>query len=177
MGRAGDRSAEPIEAEAEATDPEDTMPEVIVTEVPEVSEEPLPTDDLVQIEEAQLDAASDLPDAALPEEPEAAPPVAEAPALSFESVPLDLPPDATLVISAQPGDVLVMTEESDLMEASSEAQAVEDAALPPAEQDLALPEEPSSTEPSPARPRKDKASGGEIAKPAKAIARKRTTRK
>ncbi|MHA0034652.1 DUF6508 domain-containing protein [Deinococcus sp. PESE-13] len=170
--------AEPIEAEAEDTTPEDAMPEVIVTEVPEVSEEPLPTDDLVQIEEAQLDAASDLPDAALPEEPEAAPPVAEAPALSFESVPLDLPPDTTLVISVQPGDVQVVTEESDMIEASSETQAVEDAALLPAEQDPALPEEPSSADSSlPGRTRKGKASGGEIAKPAKAIARKRTTRK
>ena len=180
--------AEAAEVGAEDTAPGDTMPEVIVAEVPEVSEEPLPTDDLVQIEEAQLEAAPELPAATVPEEAmsieaeseesETSQPVEEALVPSSDPVPLDLPSGTTLVISAQPGDVQVLTEELALTDALMTAETAEDDALASAEQDTAPPQEPFSADSSLAgRTRKGKASGGEIAKPAKAIDRKRNPRK
>ena len=99
-----------------------------------------------------------------------------------EAFPLDLPPGDTLVISAHTGEAQVPQEESQEGESGQGEAALNAQPSLPAEPLLPTdPVPPADADPvaeSSARTRRgSKAAGGEIAKPVKALARKRNARK
>lgn len=130
------------------------------------------------------------------EEANTAPVPAEAPEVignapleqQAEAFPLDLPPGNTLVISARAGELQVTEQgsqegENGLMLSPDDGLTVAHAPAQPVPAEQALTAQPTLTadaDPAAelsARTRRGKAAGGEIAKPVKALARKRNPRK